>query len=441
MSKGHILGRWDSVAISIGVVIGVGIFRVPCDVAQCIQSPIWILIAWIIGGIVSLLGAVVYAELVALFPQSGGDYIYLREAYGKPIGFLFAWSELLITRTGAVAAIALIFGEYFCSLFALDKNFVRPLALAVIVLLTITNLKGLKQSSRLQNFLSYTKVAALVLIIGAGFFSFKPPASNFNFGDLGAFDLKMVLALGTALTPILWTYGGWRDNVFLAGDTEDAKKSVPFALVITCIVITLIYCAMNLLYLWFIPPETMKSSPLIAANLLTLIFGPLGAKILEALIVLYGLGVINGLLLTGTWLARAMSEDNPIFRVLEKTEESGMPVRALIFNGAWASVLLLLTGKFENLIYFTGLYVWIFFAMVSIAIIVFRIKQTGDSKGKSIVASFVIPIVVTSVSLLLAYSTIVGYPQESMIGTIIVLAGLPIFFLQKPILKMLSKDQ
>lgn len=429
-----ILGRWDSVAISIGIVLGVGIFRVPSEVAHHLSSGIWILAAWVLGGVFSLLGALCYAELVSLFPKSGGDYIYLREAYGKAIGFLFAWSELLITRTGSVAAIALMFSEYLCALFSWqgDVGFRSFIAVAVVAILTIANLFGLKHSSRIQNLLTIVKVLALVLIVVAGIAAARPPATTFSPQDLFTSDIRMLSAVCLALVPIMWSYGGWRDNVFLAGETQDADRNVPFALLTTCAIITLIYCAMNFMYLWFIPVDVMAKSELIAVTLLQIVFGDAGAKLFEGLLVIYALGVINGLLLTGSFLARAMSEDNPIFRYLEKTDErTKTPLRALVFNGIWSGVLIIVARRFEDLLYITGLWVWIFFAMVSIAIIVFRVRKTSAQYRFNMPGYPLIPVLVAIVSILLAWSTVTYKPMLSLWGTLLMLAGLPIFFGQK----------
>ncbi|MGD9683413.1 MAG: amino acid permease, partial [Candidatus Obscuribacterales bacterium] len=151
MSTDKILGRWDSVAISIGIVVGVGIFRVPSEVASQLHSPTLIIIAWILGALVSTLGAFCYAELASIYPESGGDYVYLRECYGRLTAFLFAWSELLITRTGSVAAVAILFGEYFCALVNLPATSAALMAVLVVVLLSALNFLGLKIGSRLQN--------------------------------------------------------------------------------------------------------------------------------------------------------------------------------------------------------------------------------------------------------------------------------------------------
>jgi APA family basic amino acid/polyamine antiporter len=305
------------------------------------------------------------------------------------------------------------------------------MAVAIIVILTTSNLFGLRQSSRLQNVLTATKVSALVLIVVAGVMSSQAASCRFDPGDLMRGDLKTLTAMCLALVPILWTYGGWRDNVFLAGDTKDARRSVPFALLTTCIVITVIYVAMNVLYLWFIPVKSIAGAPLVAADVLKLVFSDTGAKVFEGLIVVYAVGVINGLLLTGSYLAKAMASDNPLFQYLNKTDErTGTHRRALIFNGIW-SCLLVLSGSFEMLLYFTGLWVWIFFAMVAVAVIIFRRRGVSTEERFNMPGYPVIPLIVAAVSLLLAASTVTYLPKESLWGTLIVLSGLPFFQFQK----------
>lgn len=437
MSSTKILGRWDSVAISIGIVIGVGIFRVPSEVAGFLDSGIWILIAWFLGGVFSFLGALCYAELSSIYPSSGGDYVYLRECYGKCLAFIFAWSELLITRTGSVAAIALMFGEYSCSLFSASDNWIKPLAVAIVIALTIGNLFGLKTGSLLQNIFTLAKLVALVLIFVAGSMVWKAPATDFSISTFNNFNGTtgfgtLTMALMTALVPILWTYGGWRDNVFLAGETRDAHKSVPFALIITCLTVTLIYVFMNFLYLYHMPIDAVANSKLIATDLFRVLFGEGGAKFLEALVVLFGFGAINALILTGSRIAHAMADDNNFFAFLSKVDpNTHTPVRATIFNGIWACVLIYMIGKFENLLFFTGLAVWIFFALTALCVIIIRRRpKEKDTETFRSPLYPLIPLVVAFVSVLLAISAYQKFPHESFWGTVIVLSGIPVYFLQ-----------
>ena len=433
MQANKILSRWDSVAISIGIVVGVGIFKVPSEVASYIDSGFWILVAWLLGGIFSFAGALCYAELASVYPSSGGDYVYLRETFGKCTAFLFAWSELLITRTGSVAAIALMFGEYSASLVSADDSVVKPLAVAIVICLTFSNLFGLKLGSQIQNIFTVAKVLALFAIFTCGILVAGEPQTKFDFTALPNTPTTFLFALTTALVPILWTYGGWRDNVFLAGETKDAEKSVPFALLTTCITVTLIYVGMNFLYLYHLPLDKVAQSHLIATDLFVAMFGPDSAKILEALIVLFGFGAINALILTGSRIAHAMADDNLLFNYLSKLhEKTHTPRRAIIFNGFWACVLIYMIGKFENLLFFTGLAVWVFFGLTAISVIFLR-KRNDPLKQGGFKTPFypLIPIAVAIVSMLLAISAYQKFPHESFWGTAIVLAGIPIYFAQR----------
>lgn len=432
MSSGKILGRWDSVAISIGIVVGVGIFRVPSEVASQLQSPTLIIVAWILGALVSTLGAFCYAELASIYPKSGGDYVYLRECYGRLTAFLFAWSELLITRTGSVAAVAILFGEYFCALVNLPAAGAGLMAVLVVMLLSALNFLGLKFGSRLQNIFTILKVLALSIIILAGFATLKTPANSFDCQSL-SLSPSLLTAVCVAMVPILWTYGGWRDNVFLAGETKEAARSIPFALISTCFIVASIYLAMNVLYLLWLPMSLIQSSKLIASDLLQVLFGGAGAKIVEGLIVVLSFGVINALLLTGSRIAHAMAEDNRFFSVLCHMDRKTMtPRKALFFNCLWSCVLILLTGRFERLIYFTGLAVWIFFGMVAISIILLRRRQANseDNEIFRVPGYPLTPILVAGVSFCLAAGTIYHEPGDSLIGIVIVLAGIPVFIFQ-----------
>jgi len=440
----RVLGRWDSVAISIGIVIGAGIFRVPSEVVPHIASPVWILIAWILGGIYSFIGSLCYAELATRFPDTGGDYVFLRECYGKLTAFLFAWSELLITRTGSVAAIALMFGEFATKFLPYQTGEweVKAFAVSVIMALSACNLLGLKTGSRLQNALTTLKILAISFVIIVGLFAMKQPANNLDFAHfmsketLSSFSL---FNLGVALVPIMWAYGGWRDNLFLAGETKEPASSLPFALFLSCIAVTIIYVLMNFLYLWFLPVEQIRHAKLVGTDLLSIICGQAGdasAKLLGIFIMVYALGTVNALLLTGSRIATAMSLDNPLFASLGKLDEKRQtPVRGILFNGLW-SCLLVFALSFEKLLYFTGFSVWIFFAMVAASIIKLRheskLKSSVREADKFYTPLFpLIPVVVAVVALFLALSTFMDYKIESLCGMGIIFCGVPLFFMQK----------
>lgn len=442
----RVLGRWDSVAISIGIVIGAGIFRVPSEVVPHIASPVWILIAWSLGGLYSFLGSLCYAELATRFPDTGGDYVFLRECYGKLTAFLFAWSELLITRTGSVAAIALMFGEFaikFLPYHAKTGEWeVKTLAVSVIMALSACNLLGLKTGSRLQNALTILKILAISFVIIVGLFAMKAPANNLDFAHFMSKETLSTFSLfnlGVALVPIMWAYGGWRDNLFLAGETKEPTSSLPFALFLSCIAVTVIYVLMNFLYLWFLPLEQIRHAKLVGTDLLSVICGQAGeasSRLLGIFIMVYALGTVNALLLTGSRIASAMSLDNPLFASLGKLDEKRQtPVRGILFNGLW-SCLLVFALSFERLLYFTGFSVWIFFAMVAASIIKLRYQKSDTTNNRESDKFYtplfpLIPAVVAIVALFLALSTLMDYKIESLCGMAIIFCGVPLFFFQK----------
>ena len=259
----RVLTKWDSMAISTSIVIGIGIFRVPSDIARYLpDGGLVILLAWFVGALISGVGALCYAELSARFPENGGDYVFLREGYGKLVAFLYAWTELLIIRTGSIAVSSFLFADYACGFFSLPKTATKLLAIGIVIILSILNFLGLQHIRKLQNVLTLIKVVALLLLILTGFLSGKGdltritaiPAQNLDWSFLSAFAL--------ALVPILWTYGGWQENTFAGGETSDAARSLPFALIGTVITVGITYILINALYLYMIPTEQMIASPL-----------------------------------------------------------------------------------------------------------------------------------------------------------------------------------
>jgi len=418
-------------AISLGVVIGVGIFRVPAEVAKYLPGggPL-ILLAWFVGALISLAGAFCYAELSAMFPDTGGDYAFLKRAYGKAIAFLFAWTELLIMRTGAIAAISYLFADYACALFAVDKSMSRVLAVGVVVLLGALNLLGLTIGKNIQNALSITKVAAIVALIGGALLWGHGDAARLITNNDAAPPISVLQAFILALIPVLWTYGGWQESVFVAGETKDAGKSLPFALMGTVLVVGSLYTLLNALFLYLIPTDKLATSPLIAADVMTLVYGSgMSSKILEALISIYAMGTINAMIITGSRITYAMAQDVPLFKILAAEKaESTTPIKSLLVNVFGACIFVLL-GSFDRLLFFTGIVVWLFFALVVASLFVFR--KTNPDLARPFRVPFypLLPAAFVLVCAALCLNILLTYPQQSFFGLAIVASGVPIFYL------------
>ena len=356
------LSLWDSVAFNIAIVVGVGIFRVPSEVSLYLKSPDLILLAWLCGGIISFLGAICYGELSSSFPQTGGNYIYLRESYGPCLAFLFGWAELLVIRTGSIAAVAFVFSEYLQSFLSISELWVKPAAVTIVLILSLINIAGIYYGKRLQDFFVISKVLAISAIILFGLLSQKGDPANFRHVSFGA-DGNILALFCLALIPILWTYGGWHESTFVAGETKDAQKVIPPALIIGIALITLIYLSINCLYLYLIPAQQMVNAKLIAADILEILFGNYGRKILEALVIISSLGCLNAMIVTGSRVTYAMAKDNRIFNYIGEVDRRFQtPARAVIINTAW-SVILIVLGTFNQLLFFTGVLTWLFFTL------------------------------------------------------------------------------
>ncbi len=426
------LNKWDSMSLSIGVVIGIGIFRVPAEIAKLLSGngPI-ILLAWLVGGLISLLGALCYAELAATFPETGGDYVFLRQAYGKLVAFLYAWTELLIIRTGSIAAISFLFADYACGLLSIDLSMAKLLALAVICILTALNLAGLTYGVKVQNTLTLTKLIAITLLILAGLFSGKGDLAPILTVPKLDLNLSFFSSFALALIPILWTYGGWQENIFVAGETKDAARSLPFALIGTVIIISCAYVLLNVFFLCIIPPEKMISSPLVAAQALNIIYGGLSAKLVDILVVICSIGAINAMIISGSRITYALGADQPIFRTLTfTTTKNNTPIAALLLNSLGACFFVIL-GSFDRLLFFTGIAVWLFCALSIASLFIFRKRYPTKVREFNVPFYPWLPGIFVIICTALCLDTFFTYVEQSLFGIGLICCGIPAFYLSQ----------
>jgi basic amino acid/polyamine antiporter, APA family len=425
-----VLNRWDSVAIITAIVVGVGIYRVPAEVAGFLRSPSLMILAWLLGGIISLLGALCYAELSSSFPKTGGNYVYLRESYGDLPGFLFGWTELLVIRAGSIAAIAFVAAEYLSSLFSLDTVFIRPLAVLTVLLLSVVNIRGLEGGKRVHNLLTVVNISAIIIMIVLGVTSGKGNISNFQAAGFVP-DMSILPLLGLALIPILWTYGGWHENTFVAGETKDAPKTLPRALITGILIVTGLYLAVNCLYIYLVPVPEMAGSLLIGSDVFHILYGPHGRKGFEAVVVIASVGSINAMIITGSRITYAMSKDNRLFAYLEKVNERfGTPHRSIIVNAIWASALIFI-GTFAELLFFTGILFWLFFALAVAGIFILRRKFPDIDRPHKVWGYPLTPAVFILVCAALFLNTLIFNPIPSLAGLMLLASGVPVYFVSK----------
>ena len=425
---------WDSIAVTVGSVIGVGIFRVPSVAAQFVSEPRGMMLVWLAGGAVALLGALCYSELSSTYPETGGNYVYLKYAYGRWAAFLFGWSKLTVIRTASIAGISYVFAEYLRNFFFFGPRGVKIVALVMIWLLTALNILGLRYGKWLQNILGAAKIAALTGIIILGFSSGK--------GDWGHLAASVpapsahhpLVAFGLALVPVLWTYGGWHESTFVAGEFKNSQVDLPASLLSATFLITILYLGVNLVYLYLLEPGTMAARPLIAADVMQLLFGNVGKKIISALILMNVLGVLNTVILTGGRIPFALAQDHPLFGFLKETSQRfHTPYPALLLNAAWASVLVLF-GSFDRLLFFYAAAVWFFFALASFGILRLRRKYPDRKRPFSAWGYPVTVILFGSSASAICVNTLIHSP-ESFIGILMIFSGVPFYFLSEALRK------
>lgn len=422
-----VLRGWDSAAISIGIVIGVGIFSTPAEVAKLIPEHL-VLIAWLVGGLLSLVGALCYGELASVFPKTGGEYIFLREAYGKLVAFAYAWTDVFIVRAGSIASIALIFGMYgthfIAGMNASDSsNLAKILAIGCVFFLTALNAIGLSTSKVVQDVVTAAKVLALLAVACAGLFAPGHAASETSQMTVTTHSFLL------ALVPILWTFGGWHEAVFVAGETKDAKKTLPKTLVATVLLVLVIYLLMNYGYLKLLSYSEISSTDSVASLAFQRIFGENGARLLSTLIMVGSIGSLNGMVITGSRVTYAVSADNRLFQFFSVCAKNGAPLRALCFN-AIGACLLVLVGKFEQLLFYTGFAVWLFHALCVISIFIQR-KRIAEPRTFSVPLYPGLPAIYALVCIAISVNTIVQYWEQSFIGMGIIAGGVIVYLVTK----------
>ena len=414
----------------VGGIIGAGIFINPYLVAQRLSSAGLVLAAWGIGGGIALAGAYAFAELAARFPRAGGQYVYLSEAFHPIVGFLFGWASLLMIQGGGLAAVAITFAQYALRLCGAGPRGATTLAIASLVLLAAVNVLGVKPGSRLLNTLVVLKIAALAILIGGGLFLGKtsaPPGGEAS-GHPGG---SGVAAMGAALIPILFSYGGWQNANVVSEEIRDSRRTLPVALLAGTGLVVLIYVLVNLVYLGALGRAGLASTATPAADAVRRIFGPGADRLIAAAIAVSTFGFLDLTLLAPTRIYYAMARDGLFFPALARLHPRfHTPALAIVLQAAWA-MLLVLTGTFGELVDSVVFADWIFFGLTVAGLFVFRARREESSDAKAFRAPGypALPALFVAASALVVWSAVRSNPTRSAIGAVLLGAGVPVYFL------------
>jgi len=428
----RVLNRLDMVSIVIGGVIGSGIFLVPSKIALEVHSPLLMLTVWVVGGLLSFLGALAFAELGAAIPDAGGMYVYLREAYGPLLSFLFGWTLFLVIDSGAIATLAVAFSSnYLPYFFKITPLMSKMVAVVFVAFLAAVNYIGVRWGANLQNLLTLIKTGAIVGICVTIFLFGRGNPQNFYLPGSGKFSLNLLSSFGVAMVATFWAYKGWESATYSAGEVKRPERNLPMGILIGLIAVIGLYLLANLAYLYVLPVSDIAGSPRVAADAMKAAVGPAGASIISFVILFSILGAANQNLLCSPRVYFAMSRDRLFFQGISRVHPRFLtPHVSIIAIGLW-SIVLSLSGTFEQLFTYVVFAQWLFFGLTVAAVFVLRKKRPDLPRPYRTWGYPLTPAVFILAAFLISLNSLVKEFWNSMAGLAIIMLGVPAFFYWK----------
>jgi len=422
------LGLFDAVMINVGTMIASAIFIVPATVAAAVHGTALMTLVWVVGGIVSLLGALSIAELAAAYPEAGGQYAYLREAYGTVWAFLYGWANFAVINTASIAAIAVGFARYIGFFTPLTESAVRVIAIASIVTLTLLNCRGVRLGATTQNILTILKIGALVALIVTSFALPGGSATHFQplwpSGGVG----QLIGPFGVAMVAVLWAYDGWIETTYVGSEIVNPGRNLPRSIILSTLIVIALYVLASVAYAYVLSPEGMAASKLVASDVARVTMGAVGATFVVVAILISTLGANNGIILTAARIPYAMARGRMFFRSQGVVHARyATPAVALVTQGVLASILTAF-GSYDQLFTYVVFAQFVFYALSASAVIRLRQKAPQLARPYRTWGYPATPIVFIAFAVWLVYNTIVETPKDSAIGAGIILLGLPGYY-------------
>jgi APA family basic amino acid/polyamine antiporter len=434
------LGLFDATMIVMGGIVGSGIFINPYVVARQVHTPALILGAWAIGGLIALAGSFIYAELAALMPRVGGQYAYIREAYHPALAFLYGWGLLLVIQTGGMAAVAVTFAKYFLELTGLHLSEALLASLA-LGLFTFINCLGVRAGSTVQSTLMVLKILAIAMLVGCGIWFLAHSGNAISATREGPtaildrpFSFNLITAMGAALVPVLFAFGGWQTANFIAEEVREPRKNLPRALVIGVIGVILLYLSVNFVCVYVLGPAGLAQTTTPASAVMRVALGPAGAALIAVGIAISTLGFLSQSILTAPRVYFAMAEDGLFFRSVGWLDpRRRVPVVAIALQGA-AAIIIALSGRYDQILSYVVSMDFLFFGLSATCLFVFRRRAPNSRASGADRQFFRVPghplttLLFVIASWLVVLNTIFTYPHNTAIGFGILFAGIPVYF-------------
>lgn len=419
------LGLFDVAMIVMGGIIGSGIFINPYVVAQQVHSIPLILGAWAAGGLIALAGAYIYGELSSQTSLSGGQYVYLRDAFHPAIGFLYGWSLLLVIQSGGMAAVAVTFAKYCCEIVGIDANELIATGIAAVVLLALVmiNCLGVRAGSTTQNLFMIMKLLAIAALVGFGLTIHR--ATPLAVGVPQYDGVAPVAAFGAALIPVFFAYGGWQTACFVAGEVNDPRKNLPRGLLLGVLGVIAIYLSVNFVCIHSLGPAGLAATTTPASAVMRFALGNIGGQIIAAGIAISTLGFLSQSMLTAPRVYFAMAEDGLFFERLTKLNFAQVPAFAIVLQGAVA-VVIVFSGRYEQILNYVISVDALFFALTAACIFALR-RRNPEPPQFQVPGHPVTTLLFIIACLAVVLSTVLRYPHHSLIGLGLMITGVPVF--------------
>ena len=425
------LGLLSSIGIVIGITIGGGIFRTPAVIATRVPEPVAMLAVWVIGGLIVLCGALAFAELAASMPETGGMYVYLREGWGRPYAFLYGWAQAVLIRAAALGGISSVFGEYFLRVFGFDPllypNWPDYLAAGAIIFAASVNIVGVQMGAFFVGLSTITKFGALAALVVLSFI--LGGSSGASWDNLSATTATVEPGLfGLALISVLWAYDGFADLSFASGEVKDPQRNLPRAIILGTIAIIAIYLAANLAYLYVNSMARVQSSPLVAADTMSAMFGQAGAAFISVVVMISTFGSLIGSMLASPRIFFAMADDGMLFRPIAAVHPTFRTPHIAIIFAAVLGIGMVMTQTFEQLTDTFVLAMWPFYGLSVAALYRLRRSQPHLQRPYKVIGYPVVPAIFVTAAVYLVVNAIIAEPLWTSIVFGVVLLGLPVYY-------------
>jgi amino acid transporter len=443
----RVLGLWSAISIVIGTVIGSGVFLVPASMIQNVGSVRNLFFVWIAAGFLSLFGALTYAELAAALPEAGGEYVFLREAYGPFWGYLYGWTQLWVAKSGSIATLAAGFYTYLTAFVPvlgatvcviplhigpggslLEIHYGQLIAIAVILILAAVNYVGVRAGGNVQVFVTILKVALIAGVIAVGLFSGRGDFSHFGMSIKGVGGMAGFFA---AMVSALWAYDGWNNVSMVSSEIRDPQRNLPRSLILGTVAVMAIYLLINVAYFYVLTPGQVASTHRLAADMMSSLYGKAAASAVTIAVLISIFAALNGSILSGARVPYAMARDGLFLRSAAKVHPAyKTPGNSMILLCVWSCVVVL-SGWYDDLYNFVIFGSWILYGMTAASVFVLRKKRPDLARPYRVLGYPVVPALFVGVAGLLLISTIQTRPRESLMGLGLMALGIPFYFYWK----------